>query len=118
MERLNVFRERRPFRSGDRLDWGLRLKSYNLAGVQDCRLARKFGKLTDWKEGELCQEHKDKLGERSVAQDVLRVALNAKRGAKDEGLPVRYGALDGGRPGRIAARHARLPAVCGAQAAG
>ena len=49
---------------------------------------------------------------------MLRVALNAKRAARDEELPVRSVALGEGRPGRIAARHARLPAVCGAQAAG
>ena len=52
-----------------------------------------------------------------MEQDVLRVALNAKRAARDEELRVRYVALGGGRPGRSAAGHARLPAVCGAQAA-
>jgi hypothetical protein len=49
---------------------------------------------------------------------VLRVALNAKRAARDEDLRVRYVALGGVRPGRSAAQHARLPAVFGAQVAG
>ena len=52
-----------------------------------------------------------------MERDVLRAALNAKRAARDEDLRVRYVALDGGPPGRTAARHARLPAAFGAQVA-
>ena len=50
-----------------------------------------------------------------MERDVLRAALNAKRAARDEELRVRYVVLGEERPGRNAARHARLPAVFGAQ---
>jgi len=52
-----------------------------------------------------------------VEQNVLRAALNVKRGARDEDLRVRYVALGGGQREGNAARHARLPAVFDAQVA-
>jgi len=96
---------------------GLVLKSYFLARAQDRKLARKSGKLTDWKEGELCQKQKDKPGERSVQQDVLRAALNVKPAARVEDLRVRYVARDERPREASAAQHARLPAVFDAQVA-
>ena len=68
-------------------------------------------KSTDWKEGELCQEHKDKPGERHVEQDVLRAA-------RDEDLRVRYVARVAELREASAAEHVRLPAVFDAQVAG
>ena len=96
---------------------GLVLKSYFLARAQDRKLASKSGKLTDWKEGELCQKQKDKPGERSVQQDVLRAALNVKPAARVEDLRVRYVARDERPREASAAQHARLPAVFDAQVA-
>ena len=48
---------------------------------------------------------------------MLRAAPNVKRAAKDEDLRVRYAAPGEGPAGRSAARHARPPAVFGAQGA-
>jgi hypothetical protein len=48
---------------------------------------------------------------------VLRAALNAKRAERDEELRVRYVALGEGLREASAARHAKLPAVFGAQVA-
>ena len=96
---------------------GLVLKSYFLARAQDRKLARKSGKLTDWKEGELCQKQKDKPGERSVQQDVLRAALNVKPAARVEDLRVRYVARVDSLQEASVAQHARLPAVFDAQVA-
>ena len=69
---------------------------------------RKSTEITEQKEGELCQEQKDRLGERHVEQNVLRAA-------RDEDLHVQYVALGGEPPGRSVAEHARQPAVFGAQ---
>jgi len=48
---------------------------------------------------------------------VLRAALNARRAARDEDSRVRYVALGEGLREASAARHAKLPAVFGAQVA-
>jgi len=94
---------------------GLVLKSYTLAWAKERRLARV--RKHYWKEGELCQEQKDRPGERSVKQDVLHVGLNVKRAAKDEDLRVRYVVLGEGLREASAARHARPPVVFDAQVA-
>jgi len=95
---------------------GLVLKSYTLAWAKERRLARV--RKHYWKEGELCQEQKDRPGELSVKEDVLRVGLNAKRAAKDEDLRVRYVALGEGLREASAALHAKQPAVFDARGAG
>ena len=48
---------------------------------------------------------------------MLRAALNAKRAERDEELRVPYVALGEGLREASAARHAKLPAVFGAQVA-
>ena len=72
---------------------------------------RKNAGNTEQKEGELCQEQKDRPGERHVEQDVLRVA-------RDEELRVRYVARVAELREASGAQHARLPAVFGALVAG
>lgn len=67
-------------------------------------------KLTDQKEGELCQEQKDRPGERHVEQDALRAA-------RDEELRVRYVARVDRLQEASAAQHVKLPAVFGARVA-
>ncbi|MGE5215217.1 MAG: hypothetical protein ACM3NN_16195 [Nitrospirota bacterium] len=67
---------------------------------------------------QLCQEQKDKPGERSVKQDALRVAQHASRAARDDELRVRNVAPGEGLREASAAQHAKLLAVPGARVAG
>ena len=85
--------------------------------AQNGRIARKFGKINRLERSELCQEQKDRPGERSVVQDVLRAAPNVKRAARDEDLRVRYVARVDSLQEASAEQHAKLPAVFDAQVA-
>jgi hypothetical protein len=67
-------------------------------------------KLTDRKEGELCQEQKERPGEQHVEQDVLPAA-------RDEELRVRYVARVDRLQEASAAQRVKLPDVFDAQVA-